>query len=209
MIDYILVSDGSSDRLLINPINWLFRKHGLESNGKRIDFGQSGFNPKSISEKIIILKSLYSEIKYIIIHRDAENQSHLLREAEISKELEKAEIQEVNALKIVPIRMSEAWMLIDELAIKKAAGKPSSTKRLKLPAITSLESISNPKDILKKKLLEASELKGRRKAQFDFNEARQRVSDNIEDFSPLLQLSAFQRFEAEVKEIIKQIPNTD
>jgi hypothetical protein len=94
--------------------------------------------------------------------------------------------------------MTEAWLLIDEEALRRAAGNPNGRTPLKLPSITQLENIPNPKDELHRLLKDASELTGRRLRQFNVQERARRLADLIEDFSPLRKLSAFQELEAAV-----------
>ena len=205
MIQYFIISDGSSDRLLIHPIDWIFKSKGIESKGERIDFGLSGLYPKTIAEKIEMAIIIHPNLEFLFIHRDAEKQSIDIRIQEIESELLKTAIENIETIKIIPIRMSEAWLLIDEKALRKAAGKPSGKIKIQLPQTKKLESLANPKDLLKTALENASEYSGRKKAQFDFNEARQLVSQYIEDFSELRQLSAFQRLEADIDLLLKKL----
>ena len=67
MIQYFIISDGSSDRLLIHPIDWVFRTKGVESKGERIDFVRSGSAPKSIAEKVDLALTLNPDIKFLFI----------------------------------------------------------------------------------------------------------------------------------------------
>jgi len=71
------------------------------------------------------------------------------------------------------------------------------------PVLSNIEALPNPKRILHDILREATELSSRRKRRFDTNRAIQRISDFIEDFSPLRRLSAFIVLEKEVKEAIE------
>ncbi|MEE8523965.1 MAG: hypothetical protein V3T72_08540 [Thermoanaerobaculia bacterium] len=49
---------------------------------------------------------------------------------------------------------------------------------------------------------DASELKGRRLRRFRQGQARQRLAELIEDYSPLEQLSAFQAFRSELNSVL-------
>ena len=93
--------------------------------------------------------------------------------------------------------MTEAWLLIDEKAIRQAADNPNGTERLELPPIQKLESLPDPKQWLHEALVLASEKKGRRLQQFkrDLPSRIHRVAALIDDFSPLRRLPAFQQFE--------------
>jgi hypothetical protein len=105
--------------------------------------------------------------------------------------------------------MMEAWLLIDETALRLAAGNPNSTSRLDLPLTEAIESIPDPKARIEDLLLRASGLHGpRRLKRFrrDIGSAVQRLSQLIDDFSPLLRLSAFITFKDELEGILTGAP---
>jgi hypothetical protein len=104
---------------------------------------------------------------------------------------------------VVPIRMTEAWLLFDIDAIRQAAGNPNGTIKLNLPKLKRLEDIPNPKTKLHNLILEATELGTQRKNRFKVKQAVQRIPEYIEDFSPLRNLSAFTALEEEVIRIVE------
>jgi hypothetical protein len=101
--------------------------------------------------------------------------------------------------------MSEAWLLIDEAAIRMAAGRPGGRTPLELPKLHQLEKLPDPKTRLEQLLRLASESTGRRWRRFDFDAARLRVAELITDYSPLLKLTAYKRLENDVKSALKKI----
>lgn len=105
---------------------------------------------------------------------------------------------------VIPARMQEAWLLFDELAVRTAAGNPRANQRLQLPNINKLEQLPDPKEILHGLLYEASGLTGRRLKQFSVHERVHRVSELIDDFSPLRALSTFQALKADIQQIIQE-----
>ncbi len=130
----------------------------------------------------------------LFVHRDAEGQGLEARITEIGDAAAAAGIQDY--VPIVPVRMTEAWLLLDEQAIRQAADNPNGTVPLPLaPGLP--EQLSDPKWVLRECLIVASEKKGRRLAKFrrDMSRRMQRVATFIDDFSPLRSLSAFIRFE--------------
>lgn len=94
--------------------------------------------------------------------------------------------------------MTEAWLLFDEPAIRLAAGNPNGKIPLDMPQISIIEEIPDPKEFLFQMLREASGLSGRRLKKFNTGECRIRITELISDFSPLRQLSAFQRLEIDI-----------
>src|SRR5262249_52058120 len=105
------------------------------------------------------------------------------------------------------VRMTEAWLLIDERAIRQAAGNPNGEAPLLLPKVASLERAPDPKKLLRDSLIRASEKTGRRLQQFerDLGERSQRVPELIPDVSSLRQLPAFQDFEKDAREALTRL----
>ena len=99
--------------------------------------------------------------------------------------------------------MQEAWLLIDEAAIKTAAGNRRYTGELELPPVNRLEEIPDPKNLLNDLLRQASDLRRRRQRSFRVAKHARLVTEFIEDFSPLRQLSAFAAFEEEVSSAVQ------
>lgn len=143
--------------------------------------------PKTLQEKITLAREYY-KCDVLFVHRDAETgDSKIIQQRK----------QEVAKAK-VPIRMTEAWLLIDSEAIKKAAGN-RNYKEVVLPAIKNIEKENDPKEYLLQLLKKTSEKKGRHLARFDGREAIRLVVEYIENFALLRQLPAFQVFEDDVK----------
>lgn len=192
---YVLISDGSSDRCLLPIIDYWLRQYfpAIIFRGENADFSPK--RTKRLPDKIREVIDLY-EPDWIFIHRDAEKAENPIRLR--SKEIEEA-CQVVKptqtVVAIVPIRMTEAWLLIDEKAIRRAAGNPNGSMRLELPNISQLEKIANPKERLFDLLRTASGLSGRKLDNLNVHKARYLVAEHIRDFEPLSQLRAFKHFQ--------------
>lgn len=103
---------------------------------------------------------------------------------------------------IVPIKMMETWLLINQEAIKKASGNRNFKEIMNLPTINKLESFNNPKEELHNLLKKYSGLTGRRLSKFNVHQAVHFVAEYIEDFSILRNLKAFQIFESDLKQTV-------
>jgi hypothetical protein len=207
-IKYTLIADGSSDKSLLNIINWLLNDlyPELPSSGSYADFRVLS-NPPANSD--IRSRINYAEIMYpfdiLFYHRDAETGDKDIiatRQNEIHSRVAYQHKQKVVC--IIPIRMMEAWLLIDENAIKKAAGNRGYSKNISLPSIRRIESISDPKLILHELLKTTSGLKGRNLDKFNANYATHLVAEYITDFGPLRNLSSFMEFENNLKRAVDQ-----
>ena len=100
---------------------------------------------------------------------------------------------------VVPVRMTEAWLLFDERSIKIAAGNYSYSDSLPLPSLQKIEKLPNPKATLYELIRNTSNLRGRQLAKLKISQRVHVVADNITDFSPLRQLPAFRQLEEDIK----------
>ena len=204
-----LVTEGTSDAALIPHIRWLLRQNGI-SNPIEVNWADLRHLPKSseikgLSKKISLALELYP-CDFLFIHRDSDNTSVEEREAEILNAIKDIERIKPNYFVcVIPVRETEAWLLFDENAIRRAAGNPNGDEPLELPKLKDIENLADPKQLLNDKLKIASGRKGRRLAKFNVGHSVILISEFIEDFSPLRSLPAFNRLETMVKKRISEI----
>jgi hypothetical protein len=105
---------------------------------------------------------------------------------------------------VIPVRMREAWLLFDEDAIRKAAGNPSGTVALHLPALGQCENLPDPKRVLQDLLRDASGLRTRRRARLRISPMVRRVSEYVHDFAPLRTMPAFSALERAIQEAVRR-----
>lgn len=202
---FTLLTEGGSDRSLIPIARWLFEQLLPEHTpvrGEFADVSRLPSPPGSLSERIRYAVDLYP-CDVLLVHRDADSQDAQPRFAEIREAYGEADV-ESTLVCVVPIRETEAWLLFDETAIRRAAGNPNGTVPLSLPS-GNVERIANPKGLLLDSLRTASELTGRRRKRFRAGEARWKLANQIDSFEPLRKLAAFRRFEADVGRFIEDI----
>ena len=198
---FTLVADGSSDVALMPILVWLLREHfgRIPNQPEFADLGRFQGPPQKLSERIAKGVELYP-CDLIFVHRDAERESIEKRVSEIREALEQCAIDTPPAICVVPVRMQEAWLLIDESALRMAAGNPQGRQRLRVPDTKKLEELPDPKQILHDLLCLASGLRGRRRKRFkrDLGRHVHRVAEHVDDFSLLRELTAFQKLEDQV-----------
>ena len=200
---YTLISDGSSDKILLNIIQWLFDDlyPKLPCNGNYADL-RNLKNPPSqgkVVQRIEVAGNLYP-FDILFYHRDAEMFDRQIVQKRKNEILGKVDEQLASKIVcIVPVTMMETWLLINQDAIKKAVENRNYAGIVDLPALSRLESIKDTKALLHKILLTTSELKSRRSKKFNIHHAVHLVAENIKDFSPLRKLPAFREFENDLK----------
>lgn len=193
-----LLSDGSSDRTLIPILDWLLQRKVLTlplSGTQWADFGYRLKPPENLKDRVRCAVEDYP-CDLLFVHRDAEAQDPVSRKTEIERAVEQAGIVPP-AVCVIPVRMTEAWLLLDEAAIRSAAGNPRGRQQLNLPPRSAIERTVDPKAILFQALQTASEQTGRRLRNLRVDERRHRVAE-LMDCSSLCDLQAFQRLESEL-----------
>ena len=200
---FTLVADGPSDRALLPVLTWLLRQHceGISIQPEFSDLRWLPSHPRGLFRRIDKSMELYP-CDLLFVHRDAEGESVEKRQDEIRESLERSERgKTLPVVCVVPVRMQEAWLLIDEPALKRAAGNPSSRQRLSMPPVKRLEDLPDPKRVLHDLLRKASGRKGRRQLKRfnrDLGKCVQLVAEHIGDFDLLRGLAAFRELEDQV-----------
>jgi hypothetical protein len=198
ILTYTLRADGPADSVLLPILRWLLEDQ-LPDVEMREQFADPRYpNSSQLLESIHQSLELYP-CDLLFIHRDAEKHSMSDRLKEINTAISKLTVS-VQYIAVIPIRMTEAWLLIDEVAIRSAAGNPNGKTKLDMPKLRELESLPDPKTVLNNLLIEASELSGRRKKTFDVNRARLALSDWIISYEPLRSLKAFKQLELSIQQ---------
>ncbi len=183
-LTFSVVADGGTDRLLVPIVQWAIHRLDPEVEILEPEFVK---RTGSVTEFL----SLYvSDVMLIFVHRDSESAGleERLREFDSTSRSD--------IVPVIPVRMSEAWLLIDGQAIARAAGASSSV--VSVPRLSEIEKISNPKEQLDYLILQAAgNPSGRRRKNLRRSIVDRRVSvaSFISDFSPLENLSAFRHFQ--------------
>lgn len=134
----------------------------------------------------------------LFVHRDAEGIPSGERREEIAQSLLGVNARHVP---VVPVRMTEAWLLADEMAIRLAAGNPNGRGELNLPSIRNLENLADPKKVLHAALTAASGLNARRRTSFRVHQRVRLIPTYIDDYSPLNVLPAFRQLQQDINAI--------
>ena len=199
---FTLLGDGSSDEALKRHIEWLIRENvaaDVAIDSHWADLRAVKPRPEGLRARIERTIDLYPS-DLLFVHRDAEKEPPEKRFGEIMQACN-AIIGKSIPVPVVPVRMSEAWLLSDELAIRKAAGNPNGDQLLNLPNLSDLEKLPDPKSTLQIALRCASGLTGRRLK--GFKPHARLVANYLTDFASLRRLSAFQRLETDLQKVLK------
>lgn len=181
------LAEGGSDRALLPIVSWHIRRRYPE-----VALAQPAFETKGPGPILDAMRELVDRERpdILLVHRDADTTPLADRRREIPD-------LDGRLVRMVPVRMTETWLLTDERAIREAAGNPNGKVPLRLPELGRLEAIPDPKRVLKDMLVAASELSGRRRRKrFERELGRMvhAVADYTADFTVLERLPAFKAF---------------
>lgn len=200
----LLLADGPSDEPLGRHVTRIAGRHGFEVDVVAPDLRRLDPPPsRDVASRLAAVLAFDDAFDLVIVHRDAEGQHPQRRRDEAFSGV--ASVREQMAVvPIVPIRMTEAWLLLDEDAIRRTAGRPNGIMPLDLPSPGTVEDVPDPKQLLRTALEVASGATGRRLGRFrrDFGAHRRRLLEGLDHYGPVSQLSAWQQLESTVVAVL-------
>jgi hypothetical protein len=204
---FTLVGDGPTDRVLLRPLTWLL---GQMAEWRPIEpywAEPSPVGKPGASLSVRVGRAILDHpCDLLFVHRDAEADDRAVRVQEIERAIDELcprTVPMVPHVSVVPIRMTEAWFLFDEAAIRRGAGNPNGKSSLDLPRLSSMEKLPNPKEVLNDAFRKAKDLNARRSQRVRTEKSLYLVAENITDFRPLRRLSAFQSLEEELRQVVE------
>ena len=208
IVRFLLICEGASDQALVPHIQRLLIQHGAtEADGISSHFGTS------LIEKMKQGLDLSAAPDLLFVHRDADHHRDT-RAAGARKRYEEIVTAVQSAshggryVGIVPVRMTEAWLLVNECAIRQVAGNPHGRQDLGLPSVSRIETIAKPKKLLEEVLFRAGSPKGQRnkkKFREKFGEHRRQLIESLPVGGPLESLNSWARFCEETKTALRAL----
>ena len=162
---------------------------------------------KTVAAKLQAVRDLGGVYDLIVLHRDGDREGRVPRLAEISAAAHRV-MPDVPHVPVIPIRMTEAWLLLDEAEIRRVAGSPNGKIPLNLPKPSKVESIPDPKAVLKETLARASCLRGRKLATFNdrFSRNRSLLLERIDPEGPIQDVPSWRHFNADLIAGLDRLP---
>ena len=194
-IRFLLICEGSSDAALVSHIQALL----IDCGASEAD-GVASYRGRRVSDKVRIGLQYDRSVNLLFVHRDADTMDPDTRYDEIREGVTEAGY-DGRWVGVVPVRMMEAWLLADEAAIRRVAGRPRGTEPLDLPVPDELENIPDPKETLREVLMKAGAPPGvrrRKRLEADFGNLRKQLAENLPPGGSLEQVAAWARFRDDV-----------
>jgi hypothetical protein len=199
-VNALYVCEGTSDRPLAEHVTRLFRDRGIRLVMTSPDFDRiPGKVGAGLEDKLRAARRFGRNYGILVVHRDSDNQGVDRRRAEIAAAAERVFLG-TPVVAVIPVRMTEAWLLLDECALRRVAGNPNGRKDLNLPKRHEVERIADPKERLREILVVAAECTGRRLDIFKrrFAEHRRLLLERLDPSGPVADLVAWRSVVAEV-----------
>jgi len=205
---FTLIGDGPSDKALVPAIDWiLVQNPQLTARGYTLQFtARRDLGALDLQSNVRKAVETF-RCDAVFVHRDAEGAAPEHRVEEIRRAV--TEVTDVPFIPVVPVHMTEAWLLLDEPAIRRAVDNPSGRARLNLPRAAAIERLADPKSLLNERMLIASEATGRRRKKIsrptELAQRRLRVAQLVEDYARLRVLPAFLRLERDTSDMLQSL----
>lgn len=158
----------------------------------------------SVDEKVDAALRLEPGANLVFVHRDSDQRDPRPRIGEIARSFQGRQVRHVP---IVPVQATEAWLFLDERAIRFAASNPGGRERLSLPKPSRIEGLAGPKERLLETLVTASELSGRRlkKLRRQFPRLRASLLRMIDIDGSIRSLPSWQRLVRDIDETVVEL----
>ncbi|MEU9555602.1 hypothetical protein [Streptomyces fumanus] len=202
----LFLSEGSSDQGLVAHVEGIAADQGVPVTVSAPDLRwlRSAVG-HSVPDKLRTARELGGVYDLAVVQRDADNGPPQTRRTEIAEAVREV-WPRLAHVPVVPVRMLEAWLLLDEQAIREVAGNPRGRVPLDLPKATAVERIADPKQRLKETLAKASGCKGRRLAELQqrFPRNRHRLLDLLDRNGPVSAVPSWQTFVSDLTSALRR-----
>ena len=207
---FLLLCEGASDKALVPHLRQLLSHCGAaEVVGTAValahvrDPGEGGGSV--LARKLRAILSAASEFDVLFVHRDADSAGIEERSREIAEAARDSE-SEAARITVIPVRTTEAWILLDEDAIRRVAGNPSGRQPLNLPRPSRVERATDPKTILESALAAASGDQGHRLRKFrkKFGRHRRILLEQLPVGGALAEVPAWVRLRQAVSDLVSR-----
>ncbi|MEU5466231.1 hypothetical protein ACH41C_06695 [Streptomyces althioticus] len=201
----LFLSEGTSDQGLVSHVEGIAADLGVAVTVSAPDLRWLRSHVgQSVPDKLRTTRELGGTYDLAVVQRDADRGSPDLRRAEIAEAVDEA-WPELAHVPVVPVRMLEAWLLLDEQAIREVAGNPRGRIPLDLPKARAVERVADPKQRLKDTLAKAGGCKGRRLAELQqrFPRNRHRLLDLLDRDGPVAEVPSWQAFVSDLSDALK------
>jgi len=203
----LFIAEGSSDLPLAGIIESLFFARGVSVRLSNPDYSLLSTRVRrDVKSRLTAGLELTGETpNVIVVHRDSDSADPDERRREIEIGAQAASVTS-EIVPVIPVRMTEAWLLIDERAIRQVAGNPGGHMDLGLPKLHEIERKADPKKLLGECLIRAADATGRRRKALEsrFSNHRRQLLQRLDPNGPVTQLTGWQALEHDIDAVTRR-----
>ncbi|MDQ3578406.1 MAG: hypothetical protein M3443_12590 [Actinomycetota bacterium] len=197
----LFLGEGISDSGIVPQIEDIAARLVIDIYVTDPDLGRLRTPPgRAVVDKLRAVSGEGVVFDLIVVHRDADRDGRGARLDEISRAFEPV-LPAARYVAVVPVRMTEAWLLTDEQELRHVAGNPKGKMPLNLPAVSKIESIPDPKQLLKDTLGVASGLSGRKLHKFHnrFSQHRKQLLERLDPAGNVTEVESWKCFVSDLE----------
>jgi len=197
IVRFVLLCEGSSDEPLVEHLQELLVSHGADEAS-----GYSDSSKGTVADKLARILEMGAQVDVAFVHRDADSPDAEPRLREIANGVRRAAFTNPY-VPVVPVQEIEAWLLIDESAIRSVVGNPNGRMPLDLPSPEHVEEVARPKEALLNALALASGKTGKRLAQEKqrFGARRRVLLQRLDTDGVVRRVRAWQKLEQAIRDL--------
>lgn len=198
VIRAVLIHEGPTDALLAPHLERLCVEAGAGQASCRVpDFGMLRQPPgRTVQAQCVAAMHMFPNTNLLFVHRDADTAGPQARRDEIALAIRGID-SPPPYVPVVPVQSTEAWLLVDETAIRLAVGATTSRPPVSLPRLAMIEATARPKEVLEASIANLQTTRSRRHRQ-DFMTVRRRLLERLDVDGPVRQLPAFAQLVADI-----------
>ena len=207
-IRFLFIGEGAFDENLVTHLRRCCVLAGAnEAEGVTVPFSMLGDHiGRTVIEKLKFALEYEPNVNLVFVHRDADSADPEPRYREIREAVQKIDNAPLHVA-VVPVQETEAWLLLDEVQIRRIAENPKGTIPLDIPSPKRIERISDPKEHLFAVILDASEETGRqyRKIKRKIPQRCQLILDGLDPEGPVNTVPSWRRMFSDIKSAIEEL----
>jgi hypothetical protein len=203
----LFLGEGTSDSGIVPHIENLAVRLDIEVAITDPDFSRLPETPgRTVEGKLRTAITIGGIYDLIVVHRDADSAGRDARLIEITGAV-KAVTPDTCYTPVIPIRMTEAWLLTDESGLRSVAGNPQGRMPLNLPPPARVEQVLDPKKLLKDVLGIASGLSGRRLDRFHtrFGQHRRQLLERLDPDGNIVAVPSWKQFVSDLESALRAV----
>lgn len=207
-VRFLFVGEGRTDDELVGHLETCCILAGAEeASGVAPDL--SRLSPRighAVAAKLEAALRLEPNVDFVFVHRDADSRDPAPRHDEIYQAVQEVR-DSLKYVAVVPVRETEAWLLLNESEVRSVAENPRGRVPLSLPPPSTVENAADPKAQLREAILVASGQTGRRRDRISrmYPQKTKLLIRRLDPSGPVCRTPSWIRMFSDLEHLISEI----